>query len=73
MAALAVPGRVGIVLAPLIAALVIGGALIFAAARPAQATAAFTQQTGKGCPICHTAPPNLNATGKKFKTNGNKF
>jgi hypothetical protein len=23
--------------------------------------------------VCHTAPPKLNDTGKKFKADGNKF
>jgi hypothetical protein len=51
-------------------ALVILGAL---APHRAQANPIFAQQTGKGCPACHTAPPALNGTGKKFKANGNKF
>jgi len=46
---------------------------LMATPKLAQATPAFSQQTGKGCPTCHTAPPNLNGTGKKFKANGNKF
>ncbi len=54
------------------AALLIAGTLAFAPQK-AEASAAFTQQTGKGCPTCHTAPPALNAAGKKFKANGNKF
>jgi hypothetical protein len=41
--------------------------------RPAEANQAFSQQTGKGCPFCHTAPPALNSNGKKFKANGNKL
>lgn len=39
----------------------------------AEATPAYTQQTGKACTFCHTAPPNLNSAGKKFKANGNKL
>jgi hypothetical protein len=53
-------------------ALVILGALALAPNK-AQASPTFAQQTGKGCPTCHTAPPALNGTGKKFKANGNKF
>jgi len=54
-------------------ALVILGALALAPHK-AQANPTFAQQTGKGCPTCHTAqPPALNGTGKKFKANGNKF
>lgn len=54
------------------AALLIAGTLALAPQK-AQAGPAFTQQTGKACPTCHTAPPALNATGKKFKANGNKL
>jgi len=53
-------------------ALLILGALALTPPK-AQATPAFAQQTGKGCPTCHTSPPNLNGTGKKFKANGFKF
>lgn len=55
-----------------IMALLILGALTLAP-RNAQARPEFAQKTGKGCPTCHTAPPNLNGTGKKFKANGYKF
>jgi len=41
--------------------------------REAQATPKFTQETGKACTFCHTAPPTLNDQGKKFKANGNKL
>jgi hypothetical protein len=41
---------------------------------PAQASAKFTQETGKACNFCHApAPPVLNDAGKKFKENGNKL
>jgi hypothetical protein len=52
-------------------ALLILGALTLAP--QARANQAMAKQTGKGCPTCHTAPPALNDTGKKFKANGNKF
>jgi hypothetical protein len=52
--------------------LLIAGALTLESHK-AQANPTFAQQTGKGCPTCHNAPPNLNGTGKKFKANGNKF
>ncbi len=58
----------------IVAALVVGSML--ATAERAGATPAFSSQTGKGCPTCHTMPPNagnLNGTGKQFKANGNKF
>ena len=35
-----------------------------------QASPAISQQTGKGCPVCHTAPPALNAAGKRYKETG---
>jgi hypothetical protein len=53
-------------------ALLIVGALTLASEK-VQAKPAFAQATGKGCPTCHTAPPNLNSTGQKFKANGYKF
>jgi len=59
------------VLAGAVALLILGALTL--GPHKAQATPAFAQQTGKGCPTCHTAPPNLNGTGKKFKANGNKF
>jgi len=49
--------------------LVILGALILGA-RTVEATPANAQKTGKGCPTCHTAPPQLNGTGKKYKQTG---
>ena len=49
------------------------GMLIFAPNK-AQASAKFTQETGKACNFCHApAPPALNDAGKKFKENGNKL
>ena len=45
-------------------------------AGPAQATPAYAQQTGKGCPVCHKMPPSattLTPTGEKFKANGHKM
>jgi hypothetical protein len=50
------------------------GLVILAAAtlapRNADANQAMAQKTGKGCPTCHTAPPALNGTGKKYKETG---
>jgi hypothetical protein len=49
------------------------GAVMFQP-NPAQASAKFTQETGKACNFCHApAPPQLNDQGKKFKANGNKL
>ncbi len=51
----------------------IAGAFTVLGSRQAAATMKFTQDTGKPCTFCHTAPPELNDEGKKFKANGNKF
>jgi hypothetical protein len=60
-----------------IALLLIGlsAAIVLAAVKSTtvNATPAYTQQTGKGCSTCHTTPPALNETGRKFKENGHKF
>lgn len=53
-------------------ALLLVAALTFAP-QEAQANPKFAQQTGKACTFCHTAPPALNDSGKKFKANGNKL
>jgi hypothetical protein len=39
----------------------------------ADANPFYGLRTGEGCPTCHTFPPVLNATGKKFQANGYKF
>lgn len=54
-----------------IAALV-AGTVVFAP-KKAEANPTYAAQTGKACTFCHTAPPNLNATGKKFQANGHKL
>lgn len=36
------------------------------APRDSIAKPAYTQQTGSACTACHTAPPKLNACGKKW-------
>ena len=41
--------------------------------RQAQANPKYAQETGKGCPFCHSAPPALNDNGKKFQANGHKL
>jgi hypothetical protein len=48
------------------AVLLLAGA-IGLAPRSAQATPAIAQKTGQPCTQCHTAPPALNAYGKKYK------
>lgn len=44
-----------------------------ATTQQASASMKNTQETGKPCTFCHTAPPALNDAGKKFKANGNKL
>jgi hypothetical protein len=51
------------------AAFLILGALMFTSQK-VDATPVFAQKTGKGCPTCHTNPPVLNGTGKKYKQTG---
>jgi len=62
--------RLALILAGMVAFLIVGALMLTPQARANQG---FAQQTGKGCPTCHTSPPALNGTGKKFKKNGNKF
>ncbi len=40
---------------------------------PAYATPAFARQHGVGCSNCHTAWPQLNETGRKFKELGYRY
>lgn len=40
---------------------------------PALATPAFARKQNVPCPVCHTAFPELNATGRAFKENGYRF
>jgi hypothetical protein len=53
-------GVVGIVAVVLVAGFV-------AALQPAMASPAIAKKTGQPCAKCHTAPPALNAYGKKYK------
>jgi hypothetical protein len=58
------------------AALLIAGALAVTASRPANATPAYAQQTGKACGYCHANPAGggkLKPAGEKFKANGHKL
>lgn len=58
------------------AALLVAGALAVTASRPANATPAFAQQTGKPCGFCHENPAGggkLKPAGEKFKANGFKL
>ena len=48
--------------------------VVWGATRSGQATAKFSQETGKACNFCHTMPPPaLNEVGRKWKANGNKL
>jgi hypothetical protein len=59
------------VLAAVIAALAVGGALTIAAPRSANAKPEFAAQTGKACGACHVNPAGggkLTGAGEKFKS-----
>ena len=58
----------GLPMAGVIALLTLG-ALMFPLQK-ADANPAIAQQTGKGCPACHTKAPALNSAGKKYKKTG---
>ncbi len=50
--------------------------LLMLLSQPAQATQAFTDQTGKACSVCHTSAAGggkLTPYGKKFHANGDKL
>jgi hypothetical protein len=49
------------------AATVVVAGTIVVAPRPAIANPAIAQKTGQPCTKYHTAPPTLNAYGKKYK------
>lgn len=40
---------------------------------PAFATPAFARKQQLGCPVCHTAFPELNAVGRQYKEHGYRF
>jgi len=47
-------------------AMLIAGAMITVASRPAMANSDMAKKTGQPCTKCHTAPPALNDYGKKY-------
>ena len=58
------------VLGAVVATLMIGGALMIAVPRSANATPAFAASTGKPCAACHVNPAGggkLTGAGEKFK------
>jgi hypothetical protein len=58
-------GALGIAAAVAVAAMA-------AAPQPAMANPAMAKKTGQPCGKCHTAPPALNAYGKKYKEGAKK-
>jgi hypothetical protein len=48
-------------------ALLIAFATVATTSQPAMANAAIAKKTGQACAKCHSAPPALNAYGKKYK------
>jgi mono/diheme cytochrome c family protein len=64
------------VLAAVAAVAVIGGALVVSAPQSAEATPAYSAQTGKACGACHQNPAGggaRNAYGNAFAANGHKL
>jgi len=49
-------------------AIVLGVAMTVMVSAPVSATPAIAGKTGQPCAKCHTAPPALNAYGKKYKS-----
>ena len=56
--------------AAMTSALLLAGAVIVITSGQSFANPAIAQKTGKPCATCHTAPPALNDTGKKYKATG---
>jgi mono/diheme cytochrome c family protein len=64
------------ILAPIVAALAVGGAIAVAVPKPAVALPAYAAQTGKACGACHQNPDGggpRNAFGEAFAANGHKL
>ena len=64
------------ILAAVVTAIVVGGALTIAAPRSATATPAYAAATGKACGACHQNPAGggpRNAFGDAFAANGHKL
>jgi hypothetical protein len=58
------------------AAILVGGLIIVAVAKPATATPAYAAQTKLACGRCHTSPAgggSLSNFGKAFAANGHKL
>ena len=64
------------ILAAVVTAIVVGGALTIAVPRSATATPAYAVATGKACGACHQNPAGggpRNAFGDAFAANGHKL
>ena len=64
------------ILATIVAALAVGGAVAIAVPKPATALPAYAAQTGKACGACHQNPAGggpRNAFGEAFAANGHKL
>lgn len=48
----------------------IASALLLAAPAPAGALPMFARKYGLSCSVCHTSPPRLTETGRKFRSSG---
>jgi mono/diheme cytochrome c family protein len=64
------------ILATIVAALAVGGAVALAVPKPAAALPAYAAQTGKACGACHQNPASGGpryAFGEAFAANGHKL
>jgi mono/diheme cytochrome c family protein len=64
------------ILGAVVAAMAVGGALMIAVPKPAQALPAYAAATGKACGTCHQNPAGggpRNAFGEAFAANGHKL
>jgi hypothetical protein len=50
-----------------VSAILLGGTMVVIASGQSMATPAIAAKEKKACAACHTAPPALNAAGKKYK------
>ena len=51
-------------------AIAMAAALLLAAPAPAGALPMFARKYGLSCSVCHTSPPRLTETGRKFRSSG---
>lgn len=57
---------------PIVAAVVIALGTVMTTPQGASASASIAKRTGQPCAKCHSAPPTLNAYGKKYQAKHKK-